>query len=247
MTPSQLRVTWTNQIDQVFYDDDDTEFLTKGTSLGFAKRHEFLDWQLEAGYSQTEAEQFGGTSTYDGFEGEASVGYQINSDARLRLFASRQLTDTSSRFAVVVFDIPLTFDIQQVVQLTMYEARYTQNLTPVDTLDVAAVRRYEEFQRTLESEESNALETRWHRRFTETLSGFLYGNLEYRRYTELDREDYEYDVGVGIEARAYKNLSLNAWIGFRQHDSDDRQYDYNETRFGITVNYYPSFDRSAVP
>src|SRR5690606_40899653 len=119
--------------------------------------------------------------------------------------------------------------------------------SPVDTLSFSAVRRYEEFQRTLESEESDGFGIRWDRRFTQTLSGFAYGNLEYRRFTELDREDFEFDVGVGVEARAYKNLSLSPWIGFIQHDSDERQYDDNENRIWLTLNYYPSFVLSPMP
>src|SRR5690606_29900969 len=209
--PSQMRITWSNSVENVFYDDEDTEFLTKATSLGFSNRHEFFEWRLEGGYSQTESQQFGSESTDDGFEGEVGVSYRINSDSQLSLFASRQLTDTSSQFAVVIFDIPLTFDVQQVVELTLYELEYSQQVSPVDTLSVSAVRRYEEFQRTLESEESDGFGIRWDRRFTQTLSGFAYGNLEYRRFTELDREDFEIDLGVGVEARAYKNLSLSAW------------------------------------
>ena len=240
VTPSLLNVSLTGALDQVFYDND-VELTNKSAALGLSKTHEFLEWRVEGGYAVTEAEQLGSKNEYDGLEGEISLRYQISTDGQFNFFASHQLTDTSSQFSVLIFDLPFTFSLQQVVRLTVYEAGYTQQLTGRDQLVVSATRRYQEFETTDETEEVDSLSARWNHQFSPMISGYLFGIYEYRRYSEFDREDNEREIGVGLQADLYRNLKLEGFVGLRKQSSDERLYDYDEMRIGVKAIYYPRY------
>src|SRR5690554_1177457 len=240
LTPSLLNVSLTGAVDQVYYEND-VELTNRSAALGLSKTHEFLDWRIEGGYAQTEAEQFGGQNEYDGMEGEISLRYQMSTDGQLNLFASHQLTDTSSQFSVLIFDLPFTFSLQQVVRLTVYEAGYSQQLTGRDQLAFSVARRHQEFETTGETEEINGITARWNHQFSPMVSGYLFGTYEYRRYSEFDREDNEREIGIGLKANLYRNLQLEGFVALRDQTSDEGIYDYDEMRIGVKAVYYPRY------
>lgn len=240
LTPSLLNVSLTGAVDQVYYEND-VELTNRSAALGLSKTHEFLDWRIEGGYAQTEAEQFGGQNEYDGMEGEISLRYQMSTDGQLNLFASHQLTDTSSQFSVLIFDLPFTFSLQQVVRLTVYEAGYSQQLTGRDQLAFSVARRHQEFETTGETEEINGITARWNHQFSPMVSGYLFGTYEYRRYSEFDREDNEREIGIGLKANLYRNLQVEGFVALRDQTSDEGIYDYDEMRIGVKAVYYPRY------
>lgn len=240
LTPSRLNVSLTGAVEKIYYNND-SDLTNRSISLGFSKIHEFLDWRLEGGYAVTKADQLVGTNEFDGLEGEVAIRYQMSIDGQLNFFASHQLTDTSSQFSVLIFDIPFTFSAQQVVRLTVYEAGYSQRLSGRDLLTLSIARRYEEFESTGETEEIDSVSARWSHEFTPMISGYLFGTYEYRRYSEFDREDNEREVGFGLRVNLYRNLELEGFVSLRNQDTHDRQYEYDEMRMGLKAIYYPRY------
>lgn len=218
----------------------DQELRHESLSLALSRGHDQFNWRLMGGYAETEADQFGRESSYDGMEWEVLFNYQLSSNSDLKLFASQQLTDTSSEFAVLIFDLPFTLSIQQVVRLTLYEVGYTNRFTARNRFTASLSRHHEEFEETGDTEESNMAAFRLEQDFSPRVSGYLYGAFEYRRYGNLDREDNEGELGLGLRYRPYRNLSIEASSGYRRQNSDDRSFDYDEIRLGVRIVYHPS-------
>jgi len=168
-----------------------------------------------------------------------SLNREINSDSTIQLGFSRELNDTSSDYNVRN-DTDLNYTQEGIVRVTEWNIRYNKSFSNSSTGAVRVYQNESRYKADLSTEENIGGEFSYQHPLSSFWSVTSAISYENSKFDTSSLENDLYEVSLGANFKAMKNVQLSFETGYEETLSNVAAREYQELWVSFSISYQPN-------